>query len=125
MKEKSSFCSPGIEGLSKFREKPMAILSLGMVPGTHVKSKGEWRILSGAWKRTIKNEFHAGWINDMQVTNTRPPLTKEQDRDFPGRFAYMKDEVRRASPEPPAKDTWEKYPDEMDPSWMYRSLKEG
>lgn len=115
--------SIGIEGLSKFRETPMAILSLGMVPGTHVKINGEWRILAGNWQRTTKNEFHAGWIHDMQVTNTRPPLTKEQDRNFLGKYAYQKDEIRKPVPEPPAKDTWEKYPDETDPSWQFSSLK--
>ena len=119
------FWSLGIEGLSKYRETPMAILSLGIAPGTHVKMNGEWRILAGNWQRTTKNEYHAGWIDDMQPTNTRPPLTKEQDRSFLGKYAYMKDEVRQASPEPPTKDTWEVYPDETDASWQYRSLKKG
>jgi hypothetical protein len=115
--------SVGIEGLSKFREKPMAILSLGMVPGTHVKEDGEWKILAGAWQRTTKNEYHAGWINDMQPTNTRPPLTKEEDRKFLGKYAYQKDEVRRPVPCPPEKDTWQEYPDETDISWQFRNLK--
>ena len=115
--------SLGIEGLSKFRETPMAILSLGMVPGTHVKMDGEWRILAGNWQRTTKNEYHAGWIDDMQVTNTRPPLTKEQDRNFLGRYAYQKDEVRRPVPQPPQKDTWEEYPDPTDPSWQFCLLE--
>ena len=47
-KARAVWWSLGVEGLSKFREKPMAIISLGMVPGTHVKEEGEWKILSGA-----------------------------------------------------------------------------
>lgn len=121
-KARGTWWSLGIEGLSKYRETPMAILSLGMVPGTHVKMKGEWRILAGNWQRTTKNEYHAGWIHDMQVTNTRPPLTKEQDRNFLGKYAYMKDEIRKPVPRPPYKDTWQEYPEETDPSWQYKDL---
>ena len=110
------------EGLSKFRELPMAIISLGMVPGTHVKEDGEWRILSGAWQRTTKNEYHKGWVHSMEPTNTRPPLTPEQDRNFLGKYAYQKDEVRKAAPEPPTKDTWKKFPDETVMDWMYTNL---
>jgi hypothetical protein len=121
-KARGTWWSLGIEGLSKYRETPMAILSLGMVPGTHVKMKGEWRILAGNWQRTTKNEYHAGWIHDMQVTNTRPPLTKEQDRNFLGKYAYMKDEIRKPVPRPPYKDTWEEYPEETDQSWQYKDL---
>ena len=117
-KARAVWWSIGIEGLSKFREPPMAIVSLGMVPGAHVKEDGEWRILWGAWQRTTKNEYHAGWIKDMQVTNTRPPLTREQDRAFMGRYAYQKDEVRKAVPQPPMPDTWDRFPDETDKSWM-------
>ena len=62
---KAVWWSLGVEGLSKFREKPMAIISLGMVPGTHVKEEGEWKILSGAWQRTTKNEYHKGWVHSM------------------------------------------------------------
>ena len=123
-KARSVFWSIGIEGLSKFRERPMAILSLGMVPGTDVRLNGEWRILAGNWQRTTKNEYHAGWIDDMQVTNTRPPLTKEQDRAFLGKYAYRKDEVRRPVPAVPEMDTWEKYPDETNPSWQFAHLEE-
>lgn len=112
----------GIEGLSRHGEQPMAIVSLGMVPGTHVLEDGEWKILSGAWQRTTKNEYHAGWVKDMQVTNTRPPLTREQDRAMLGKYAYRKDEYRRPVPEPPGKDTWERFPDETDDSWMYVNL---
>ena len=36
-KARAVWWSLGVEGLSKFREQPMAIISLGMVPGTHVK----------------------------------------------------------------------------------------
>jgi hypothetical protein len=114
--------SLGVEGLSKFREKPMAIISLGMVPGTHIKEDGEWRILSGAWQRTTKCEYHQGWIRNMEPTNTRPPLTKEQDRNFLGKYAYQKDEVRKAAPEPPGKDTWEVFPDESKNDWLYLTL---
>ena len=120
---RATFWSLGIEGLSKYRETPMAILSLGMVPGTHVKIDGEWRILAGNWQRTTKNEYHAGWIDDMQVTNTRPPLTEEQDRAFLGKYAYQKDEKRQPVPVPPAPDTWQEYPEETDPSWQYCRLK--
>ena len=118
-KARGVWWSIGIEGLSKYRETPMAIVSLGMVPGAHVKEEGEWRILWGAWQRTTKNEYHAGWIHDMQVTNTRPPLTKEQDRAFMGKYAYQKDEIRSAVPQPPRKDTWEQFPDETDKNWMF------
>jgi hypothetical protein len=114
--------SIGVEGLSKFRETPMAIVSLGMVPGTHVREDGEWRILSGAWQRTTKNEYHAGWVRSMEPTNTRPPLTEEQDRNFLGRYAYRKDEVRRPVPEPPRSDTWKMFPTETDDSWLTLNL---
>ncbi|WP_102345996.1 nuclear transport factor 2 family protein [Bacillus sp. Marseille-P3661] len=121
-KARAVWWSMGVEALSKFREKPMAIISLGMVPGTHIKEDGEWRILSGAWQRTTKNEYKKGWVHDMQPTNTRPPLTPEQDRNFLGKYAYQADEIRKASPEPPTKDTWEKFPNETDDSWLYVNL---
>jgi len=121
-KARAVWWSLGVEGLSKYREQPMAIISLGMVPGTHVKEDGEWRILSGAWQRTTKCEYHKGWVHSMEPTNTRPPLTPEQDRNFLGKYAYQKDEVRKASPEPPRKDTWEQFPDETDTSWLYMNL---
>ncbi len=121
-KARALWWSIGVEGLSKFREQPMAIISLGMVPGTHVKEDGEWKILSGAWQRTTKNEYHKGWVHDMQPTNTRPPLTPEEDRNFLGKYAYQKDEVRKPVPEPPRKDTWQQFPDETDDSWMYINL---
>lgn len=115
--------SLGVESLSKFREVPTAIISLGMVPGTHVKENEQWKILSGMWQRTTKNEYHAGWVRSMIPTNTRPPLTAEEDRAFLGRFAYQKNEIRKAVPEPPRKDTWERFPDETDEKWMYLNLK--
>lgn len=121
-KARAVWWSIGIEGLSKFREMPMAILSLGMVPGTHVKEDGQWRILSGAWQRTTKCEYHQGWINNMEPTNTRPPLTKEQDRAMLGKHAYQKDEVRHPVPEPPRKDTWQQFPDETDNRWLDLNL---
>jgi len=121
-KARAVWWSVGVEGLSKFREHPMAIISLGMVPGTHVVEHGEWRILSGTWQRTTKNEYHAGWVHSMEPTNTRPPLTPEQDRAFMGRFAYRKDEVRAAVPEPPTRDTWKDFPDETDDGWLYVNL---
>ena len=122
-KARGVWWSFGVEGLSKYREHPMAIISLGMVPGTHVKEDGEWRILSGAWQRTTKNEYHAGWVHSMEPTNTRPPLTPEQDRNFLGKYAYRKDEIRKPAPEPPRKDTWEQFPDETDSSWLYVNLQ--
>lgn len=121
-KARAVWWSLGVEGLSRFREQPMALISLGMVPGTHVKEDGEWRILSGAWQRTTKNEYHKGWVHSMEPTNTRPPLTPEEDRNFLGKYAYQKDEVRKPVPEPPRKDTWESFPDEMDDGWMYINL---
>ncbi|HIR13831.1 MAG TPA: hypothetical protein IAB31_07905 [Candidatus Choladousia intestinavium] len=121
-KARAVWWSLGIEGLSKHQEQPMAIVSVGLVPGVHVVEQGEWKILSGSWQRTTKNEYHAGWVKDMQVTNTRPPLTKEQDRNFLGKYAYQKDEYRQPVPEPPRKDTWEEWPDETDDSWMYMNL---
>lgn len=121
-KARAVWWSLGVEGLSKFREQPMAIISLGMVPGTHVKEEGEWKILSGAWQRTTKNEYHKGWVHSMEPTNTRPPLSPEQDRNFLGKYAYRKNEIRKASPEPPRKDTWKQFPDEMDNQWMYINI---
>lgn len=110
--------SLGIEGLSRYRETPTAIVSIGMVPGVHVMEDGQWKILWGAWQRTTKNEYHAGWTRSMIPTNTRPPLTQEQDRAGFGRYAYQTDQVRCAVPWPPEDDTWEKFPDEMSPDWQ-------
>lgn len=117
-KARAVWWSVGIEGLSKYREDPMAIISIGMVPGVHVVEEGQWKILWGAWQRTTKNEYHAGWVESMIPTNTRPPLTKEEDRARLGKYAYQKDEIRKAVPEPPRKDTWEMFPNETDHRWM-------
>ena len=116
--------SLGVEGLSKFREEPMAIISLGMVPGTHIRTEEGWRILSGAWQRTTKNEYHAGWVRSMVPTNTRPPLTPEEDRNWLGKYAYRADGVRLPVPAPPTPDTWVRYPDECDDSWLMADLDE-
>lgn len=120
---RAAFWSVGLEGLSKFREQPMAIISLGMVPGNHILEQGEWRILTGGWQRTTKNELHSGWVTDMQPTNTRPPLTPEQDRAGLGKFAYQADEVRQPVPEPPRPDTFEKYPGDDNMSWTKANLE--
>lgn len=119
---RSVWWSIGVEGLSKFREKPAAIISLGMVPGCNIVEDGEWKMLWGAWQRTTKNALPYSWVEDMQRTNTRPPLTPEQDRAFLGKYAYFKDEIRKPSPEPPHDDTWEQFPDEADNSFLYINL---
>ena len=119
---RSTFWSLGVEGLSKFRETPTAIISVGMVPGANVVEDGQWRMLWGAWQRTTKNEYHAGWVDSMIPSNTRPPLSPEEDRARLGRFAYQKDEVRRPVPEPPRDDTWTQFPDEADQAWLYLNL---
>lgn len=120
---RSVWRSIGVEGLSKFREKPMAIISLGSVPGANVVEDGEWKRLWGAWLRLTKNEYHAGWVESMEPTNTRPPLTPEQDRAMLGKYAYQKDEVRKPAPEPPHDDTWEVWPDETEQSWQFINLE--
>lgn len=123
-KARAVWWSLGVEGLSKFREKPMAIFSLGMVPGTHVKGGGEWKILSGAWQRTTKNEYHESWVHSMEPTNTRPPLTPQQDREFLGKYAYQKEAIRQPIPEPPRKDTWVMFEDETDQRWLTVNIEE-
>lgn len=122
-KARSTFWSIGVEGLSEHRERPTAIISIGMVPGANVVEDGEWKILWGAWQRTIKSEYHAGWVESMLPTNARPPLTPEQDRARMGRFAYQKDEIRKPVPEPPGENTWELYPDEVDTEWQFLNLE--
>lgn len=119
---RSLWRSIGVEGLSKFREKPTAIISLGSVPGANIVEDGEWKRLWGAWLRLTKNEYHAGWVESMIPTNTRPPLTPEQDRAMLGKYAYQKDEIRKPAPEPPTEDTWEKNTDETDQSWQFVNL---
>lgn len=120
---RSVWWSIGVEGLSKFREKPQAIISLGCVPGANIVEDGEWKMLWGAWQRLTKNDYHDGWVYSMVPTNTRPPLTPEQDRAFLGKYAYQKDEVRKAAPEPPRDNTWEEFPDEADNSFLYVNLQ--
>lgn len=115
---RASFWSFGHEGLSKFREKPMAIFSLGVFNDAFIKTDGEWKILYAGWQRTTKNEYHKGWARDMQPTNTRPPMTPEEDRAMLGRFAYQPDEIRQPVPEPPRRDTWTAFPDEADREWV-------
>lgn len=117
-RSRATWWSLGIEGLSKFREKPQAILSAGMVPGVQIVERGGWKVLWGEWQRTTKNDYHEGFVRSMVSTNTRPPLTPEQDRAFLGRYAYQKDEVRHALPHPPKDDTWERWPDECDKAWF-------
>ncbi len=119
---RSVWRSIGVEGLSKFREKPAAIVSLGSVPGADIVEDGEWKRLWGAWLRLTKNEYHAGWVESMVPTNTRPPLTPEQDRAMLGKYAYWKDEVRQPVPEPPHEDTWEVWPDETETAWQFTNL---
>jgi len=121
-KARAVWWSIGVEALSKFRKQPMAIVSLGMVPGTHILEDGQWRILSGTWQRTVKNEYHKGWVQDMQPTNTRPPLSPAEDRNFLGKYAYRKDALRQAVPEPPRQNTWDEFPDEADNRWLYINL---
>lgn len=121
-KARGVWWSLGIEALSKYKEKPMPIVSIGMVPGVHIKEDGKWKVLWGEWQRTTKNEYHASWIDNMIPTNTRPPLTPEQDRQMLGKYAYQKDEIRKAVPEPPRKDTWEQFPDETDKRWLTINL---
>ena len=119
---RSTWWSLGIEGLSKFREKPMAILSVGMVPGVQVKEDDEWKILSGAWQRTTKNEYKAGWVSSMVSTNTRPQISMEEDRNRLGKYAYRKNEVRKPVPCPPRKDSFFEDQDETSMDWLYRNL---
>lgn len=119
---RSVWWSLGVEGLSKFREYPMAIISIGMVPGCNIMENGEWKMLWGQWQRTTKNEYHAGWVEDMQMSNCRPPLTLEQDQNFLGRYAYKKDKIRKPVPQPPFEDTWKQFPDETDQRFLYVNL---
>ncbi len=120
---RATWWSLGIEGLSKYRETPTAIVSAGMVPGVHIRMDGEWRIYSGAWQRTTKNEYHADWVHSMIPTNTRPQISKEEDRARLGKYAYDKNEVRKAVPAPPGKDSFKKYEGDLDDSWLLDYLK--
>lgn len=119
---RSLFKSLGVEGLSKYRETPTAIISVGFVPGANIVEDNEWKRLWGAWLRLTKNEYHAGWVENMEPTNTRPPLTPAQDKAMLGKYAYQKDEKRKRVPEPPGEDTFKKYPDITDPSWQFENI---
>ncbi|MGL6198422.1 MAG: hypothetical protein ACRC3H_05750 [Lachnospiraceae bacterium] len=123
-KARAVWWSIGIEGLSTQRETPVALVSVGMVPGAHIVEDDEWKILWGTWQRTTKNEYHTGWVHSMLPTVTRPPLTMEEDRKRLGKYAYRKNEVRKPVPEPPRKNTWQEFPDEMDQSWMTLNIDE-
>ena len=114
----------GYEALAKFRETPMAIYSVGIVPGEFVKQDGEWRTVSGGWQRVIKTDKEKGWVYDMQHTNTRPPLTPEEDANFLGRYAYKKDRARKPLPAPPEPDSFVQYPELGDDSWKYKYAPE-
>lgn len=115
----------GMEALSKCREHPMAIISLGMMPTICVRDgKGEWKLFLRGWQRITKADLHKGWVEDMQTTNCRPPLTKEQDRKAAGKFAYGRNRIRKPVPEPPGKDTFEKYPGDLEEGWLYVNLDE-
>lgn len=117
-KSRSTWWSIGLESLSKFREKPMPILSLGMIPGTEIKEDDQWRILWGEWQRTTKNDYTKGWVDSMIPTNTRPALTPAQDRSMLGKYAYQKHEARKPVPIPPEESTWKTDPDETNESWL-------
>lgn len=112
------FTSLGYEGLSIHCEEPMAIWSTGLIPGAHVKQDGEWRILYGEWQRTIKADMEKGWVKDMQKSNCRPPLSELEDRNYLGKYAYQKDEIRKPVPQPPQKDTYVKFPCDTDKGWI-------
>ena len=114
----------GYEALAKFREEPMAIYSVGIVPWEFVFEEGEWRRFSGGWQRVIKTNLEKGWIYDMQHTNTRPPLSPEEDANFLGKYAYKKDRARKPLPAPPEKDTFERWPDLGDETWKFKYIPE-
>lgn len=115
----------GMESLSRYREKPLAMISLGMLPTISLREPdGEWRLFLRGWQRTTKTDMHKGWIEDMQTTNCRPPITKEQDRQGAGKYAYYKDRIRKAVPEPPMKDTFEAFPGELNEDWLYCNVKD-
>lgn len=123
-KARAVFTSFGYEALSIHREPPMAIWSMGYIPGGHLRQHGEWRILYGEWQRTVKADREKGWVSDMQRSNCRPPLTQEEDRKYLGQYAYRKEEPRKPVPAYPVENTWDAYPDEMDTAWIRRNLKD-
>ena len=114
----------GYEALSKYRETPMAIYSVGIVPWEFVHEEGEWRRVSGGWQRVIKANQEKGWIYDMQHTNTRPPLSDEEDANFLGKYAYRKDRARKPLPAPPEPDTFERFPELGDDGWKFKYAPE-
>ena len=114
----------GYEALSKYRETPMAIYSVGIVPWEFVKQDGEWRRFSGGWQRVIKANQEKGWVYDMQHTNTRPPLSDEEDANFLGKYAYHRDRARKPLPAPPDPDSFERYPELGDDTWKYKYIPE-
>ena len=114
----------GYEALSKFRETPMGIWSVGIVPWEFIYEDGEWRRYSGGWQRVIKANIEKGWVRDMQHTTTRPPLTPEEDMAFLGKYAYRKERVRKPLPAPPEKDTFEQFPELGDDGWKYKYIPE-
>jgi len=71
-KARAVWWSLGVEGLSKFREQPLAIISLGMVPGTHVKEDGNGKS-SPAHGRGLQrtNIIRAGYTAWSQPTQDR------------------------------------------------------
>lgn len=117
------FMSFGYEALSIHREEPMAIWSMGYNTENYVVQDCEWRILCGGWQRTVKAKFEKGWVHDMQKTNTNPPLTEEEDRNYLGKYAYRKNECRKPVPEPPHENTFEEFPGEMNLDWKFYNLK--
>lgn len=113
----------GMESLSRYREKPLAMISLGMLPTICLREPdGEWRLFLRGWQRTTKTDLHKGWIEDMQTTNCRPALTKEQDQQGAGKYAYYKDRARKVVPMPPMEDTFQKFPGELNEDWLYCRL---
>ncbi len=114
----------GMEALSKYREKPLAMISLGILPTIAIRNEdGEWRLFLRGWQRTTKTDLHKGWVEDMQPTNCRPPLTKEQDLKGAGKYAYFKDRVRKHVPIPPMPDTFEKFPGDISEEWLHWGLE--
>ena len=114
----------GYEALAKYREEPMAIYSVGIVPGVFMLQDNEWRQVSGGWTRVVKADMTKSWIYDMQHTNCRPPLSPEEDASFLGKYAYKKDRARKPFPAPPEKDTFEKFPEINDEGWKYKYAPE-
>ena len=121
-KARAVWWSLGVEGLSKFREKPMAIISLGMVPGTHVKEEGEWKILSGAWQRTTKNEYHKGCLQHGADKYKAAAYTGAGS-EFSGEICLSEGRGKKGVAEPPGKDTWKRFPEETSTEWIYTNLK--